>query len=103
MSIHLYHGTVHLVQQNHGHWNSYFSMNIAVLILLLSFLVKREARRKLHRKLRVPTSERMGELSNTHVRARRAMHGEKIRKFAETRASASRGQYAFTLPQSSIQ
>jgi len=48
-----------------------------------------------HRKLRVPTSEREGKLSNTYVRAARAMHGENLWKFAETRARGSRGKYAF--------
>ena len=36
----------------------------------------------------VPMSEREGKLSNPRARATRAMHGENLRKFMETRARA---------------
>ena len=45
----------------------------------------------IHRKLKVPTSEREGKLSNPRARA---MHGENLRKFTETRAAAPRARYA---------
>jgi hypothetical protein len=44
----------------------------------------------IHRKLRVQTSEREGKLSNPRGRAARAMHGENLRKFTETRARPPR-------------
>ena len=42
-----------------------------------------------HEKLKVPTSKREGKLSNPRGRAARAMHGENLRKFTETRAAAA--------------
>jgi hypothetical protein len=42
----------------------------------------------IRRKLRVPTSEREGELSNPRRRAARAMHRENLQKFTEIYAGA---------------
>jgi hypothetical protein len=47
----------------------------------------------IHRKLRVPTSEREGKLSN-RAGAPRAMQGENLWKFTETRAAAPRARHA---------
>ena len=47
----------------------------------------------IHKKLKVPTSEREGKLSNPRGCAARAMHGENLRKFTETRAKAPRASY----------
>jgi hypothetical protein len=44
----------------------------------------------IHRKLKVPTSEREGNLSNPRARRARAMHGENSQKFTKTRAAARR-------------
>jgi hypothetical protein len=49
----------------------------------------------IHRKLKIPTSEREGKLSNPRARRARAMHGENLLKFKETRAAAPRACYAF--------
>ena len=43
-------------------------------------------------------SEREGKLSNPRARAARAMHGENLWKFMETRARASRALYEFIFP-----
>ena len=51
----------------------------------------------------VPMSEREGKLSNKRARAARAMHGENLWKFMETRALAPRALYKFILPQPIIQ
>ena len=45
-------------------------------------------------KLKVPTSEREGKLSKPRGRAARAMQGENLRKFTETRAAAPRASHA---------
>jgi hypothetical protein len=51
----------------------------------------------IHRKLRVPTSEREGKLSHLRARATRARCMEKIYgKFTETRAAAPRARYALS-------
>ena len=57
----------------------------------------------IHRKIKVPTSEREGKLSNPRARAARAMQGENLRKFTETRALAPRARHAFILPRPKIQ
>jgi hypothetical protein len=48
----------------------------------------------IHQKLTVPTSEREGKLSNPRARAARAMLGENLRKFTETRPAAPRVRHA---------
>jgi hypothetical protein len=54
-------------------------MNTAVLMLALSDLRKQKYQNgSIHRKLRVPTSEREGKLSNPGGRAARARCMEKI-------------------------
>jgi hypothetical protein len=55
------------------------------------------------RKQKVPTSEREGKLSNPHARAARAMQGENLRKFTETRARSPRVRHALILPRPKIQ
>jgi hypothetical protein len=61
----------------------------------------------IHRKLKVPTSEREGELSNPRARAARPARApcmEKIHeKFTEIRARAPRGRHASILPRPKIQ
>ena len=57
----------------------------------------------IHEKLRVPMSERAGRLSNPRGRATRAMHGENLRKFTETRAPAPRARYVLIFSYPSIQ
>ena len=57
----------------------------------------------IHRKLTVPTSEREGKLSNPRGRAARAMHGENLRKFTETRAHSPRARHAVISSQPRIQ
>jgi hypothetical protein len=52
---------------------------------------------------RVPTSEREGKLSNPSARSARAMHGENLRKFMETRVGAPRARYALISSWPSIQ
>jgi hypothetical protein len=49
------------------------------------------------------TSEREGKLSNPRARAARAMQGENLRKFTETRARSPRARYALILPRPKIQ
>ena len=79
-------------------------MNIVVLILLLSFGDKPSlAAVPLRIALLVPTSEREGKLSNPPARAARAMQGENLRKFTETRARSPRARHALILPQPKIQ
>ena len=56
-----------------------------------------------HEKLKVPTSKREGKLSNPRGRAARAMHGENLRKFTETRAAPPRAIHELILPRPSIQ
>ena len=53
----------------------------------------------IHRKLTVPTSEREGKLSNPRGRAARAMHGENLRKFTESRARTLRAMQWFSYNQ----
>jgi hypothetical protein len=63
----------------------------------LALFPKRKQKYKngnIHRKLKVPTSEREGKLSNPRARAARAMHEENLRKFMETRARPPRAHYA---------
>ena len=48
----------------------------------------------IHRKLKVPTSEREGTLSTPRARSARAMQGENFRKFTETRARPPRARHA---------
>jgi hypothetical protein len=57
----------------------------------------------IHKKLGVPTSEREDKLSNPRAGATRAMHGENLRKFTETRARAPRARYALIFSEPSIQ
>jgi hypothetical protein len=59
----------------------------------------------IHRKLRVPTSEREGKLSNPRASARRAraMHWENLWKFTETRARPLPLHYALISSWPSIQ
>ena len=57
----------------------------------------------IHRKLRVPTSEREGKLSNPRGRAAHATHGENLQKFTETRARPPRARNAFISLQPRIQ
>ena len=51
----------------------------------------------------VPMSEREGKLSNPRARAARAMHGENLWKFMETRAQEPRALYELILPRPIIQ
>jgi hypothetical protein len=47
----------------------------------------------IHRKLKVPTSERESKLPIPRARHVRGMHGENLRKFTKTRAAAPRASY----------
>jgi hypothetical protein len=81
-------------------------MNIAVLIILLYFKgIKQASLYPLyyHQKLRVATSGREGKLSNSRPRAGRAMHGENLRKFTETRSRALRACFTLSFLKPSIQ
>ncbi len=49
------------------------------------------------------TSEREGKLSNPRARAARAMQGENLRKFTDTRARSPRARHALILPWPTIQ
>ena len=64
--------------------------NLLGLYILDAGLHRKYQKWIIHRKLRVRTSEREGKLSNPRGRAARAMHGENLRKFTETRATAPR-------------
>ena len=50
-----------------------------------------------------PMSEREGKLSNPRARAARAIHGENLWEFMETRARAPRAHYELILPRPIIQ
>jgi hypothetical protein len=57
----------------------------------------------IHRELKVPTSDREGKQTNPRARHARAMHGENLRKFTETRAIAPRASHVLIMPRSRIQ
>ena len=67
-----------------------FSPYIAPSLALFPQIKQKYQKWIIHRKLRTTTFERVGKLSNPRARRARAMHGENLRKFTETRAGAPR-------------